>query len=177
MRRTFEEFSAEVYRRCDKIVEKRSDRRVFLTRLAPIALCFVLAFSVFTVMMPRMMSSDDLAPDMDNSSGNMMENDAVENGEDVNGGYFMEIAYVTVYSEDGSTVYKDSDDIWDVFVYVEDYPDDFKYYTKDPSISSAYYKVTVCLRDGTTHYYVLDRLGDQEVREGFKTLMESLENR
>ena len=174
MRRTFDEFSAEVYRRRDAIVEKKKKRRVFMTRLAPIALCLVLSFSVLTVMMPRMLSGNAPAPDMDNSSGSMMENDSVMNGADSNGGYLMEIAYVTVDSEEESTVYSDPDDIWDVFVYVEDYPEDFKYYKNDPSIQNVYYKVTVCLRDGTTHYYVLDRLGDQEVRDGFRILMESL---
>lgn len=184
MRRSFEDFAAEVYRRRDSIKEKRKSRTVFLTYFAPIALCCVLSFSVLTVIMPILLGGNSLAPDMGESSDGVMDNDKNNGGgssDDIAGEqeptYVMEISYITVYSEEARTVYNNAEDIWDVFLYVEDYPDDFKYYSGNPSTDGgAYYKVMVCLRDGTTHYYLLDKLGDVEITAGFQALMERLNN-
>ncbi len=183
MRRSFEAFSAEVYRRRDNIKEKRRKRHIFVTYLAPIALCFVLSFSALTVIMPLLLSGKNAAPDssgdsiMDNGDINNKPNYDAEGDSDGDSGYLLEISYITVYSDEGRTVYNDADDIWDVFLYVEDYPEDFKYYSGNPSAAGgAYYKVMVCLRDGTTHYYLLDKLGDVEITAGFQALMERLNN-
>ena len=188
MRRSFEEFSAEVYRRRDNIKKKRKQKTVFLTYFAPIALCFVLSFSALTVIMPILLSGNSNAPNMNDGSDNIMdEGDGGNNsdGDSVSGegkpddkpNYVIEISYITVYTEEGRTVYNDTEDIWDVFLYVEDYPEEFKRYKGNPSTDGADYKVMVCLRDGTTHYYLLDELGDEEVRAGFQALMESLSKR
>ena len=181
MRRSFEDFTAEVYRRRDTIKEKRKKRRVFVTYLAPIALCFVLSFSALTVIMPILLSGKNAAPDsagdsvMDNGNINNKPNYDTEDDSDEDSGYLLEISYITVYSDEGRTVYNKADDIWDVFLYVEDYPEDFQYYKGNPSTDGgAYYKVMVCLRDGTTHYYLLDTLGSEEITAGFRALMESL---
>ena len=187
MRRSFEEFSAEVYRRRDNIKEKRKRRTVFLTYFAPIALCFVLSFSALTVIMPILLSGNSNAPNMndgimDNEGVDVNRPDGEQSGGDIGEenekpSYVIEISYITVYTEEGRTVYNDAEDIWDVFLYVEDYPEEFRHYKGNPSTDGADYKVMVCLRDGTTHYYLLDELGDEEVREGFQALMESLSKR
>lgn len=186
MRRSFDEFSAEVYRRRDSVKEKRKRRTVFLTYFAPIALCCVLSFSVLTVIMPILLGGNSLAPDMGEDTDGVMDSNGKPNGgsssdDDVGEQeptYVMEISYITVYSDEGRTVYNNADDIWDVFLYVEDYPDDFKYHSGNPSADGGdYYKVMVCLRDGTTHYYLLDKLGDEEITAGFQALMESLSKR
>ena len=181
MRRSFEDFTVEVYRRRDVIKEKRKKRRVFVTYLAPIALCFVLSFSALTVIMPILLSGENAAPGvngdsvMDNEDINGKPNYGPEEDFDGGAGYLMEISYITVYSGEGRTVYNKADDIWDVFLYVEDYPEEFKYYSGNPSLDGgAYYKVMVCLRDGTTHYYLLDKLSDEEITAGFRALMERL---
>ena len=151
-----------------------------MTYLAPIALCFVLSFSALTVIMPILLSGKNAAPD--SAGDSVMDNGDINNGPsfeteepDGGAGYLLEISYITVYSDEGRTVYNNADDIWDVFLYVEDYPEDFQYYKGNPSTDGgAYYKVMVCLRDGTTHYYLLDKLGDEEITAGFQALMESL---
>jgi len=186
MRRSFEDFAAEVYRRRDNIKEKRKRRTVFLTYFTPIALCFVLSFSVLTVIMPILLSGKDAAPDMNDGSDNIMNSEDAGSNSGGNGSdndsfgeqkpnYVIEISYITVYSDKGRTVYNNADDIWNVFLYVEDYPEDFEYSKSNPDTGDgAYYKVMVCLRDGTTHYYLLNELGDEEVRVGFQALMDSL---
>ena len=174
MRRSFEEFSAEVYRRSEQIKEKRKTRRVLITYLAPIALCLVLSLSVFTRVVPILLGSKNQAPNGDNGilEG---EGDRFDSLVDNNGGYTIAISYITVYTDEGRTVYNTPDDIWDVFLYVEDYPDEFKYSKNFSSGGDgAYYKVMVCLRDGSTCYYTLNRLGNEEVVNGFRDLMEGL---
>lgn len=185
MRRSFEDFTAEVYRRRDSIKEKRKRRTVFLTYFAPIALCCFLSFSVLTVIMPILLGGNSLAPDMGENTDGVLDNNTPNGGgtsEDVMGEqeptYVMEISYITVYSGEGRTVYNNAEDIWDVFLYVEDYPDAFNYYSGNPSTDGgSYYKVMVCLRDGTTHYYLLDRISDEEITAGFQKLMETLNKR
>ena len=174
MRRSFDEFSAEVYRRSEEIKGKRKKRRELVTYLVPVALCFVLSFSVFTRVMPILLGSKNQAPDGDNGivEGN---DDRFDLLVDNNGGYTIAISYITVYTDEGRTVYNAPDDIWDVFLYVEDYPEEFKYSKNFSSGGEgAYYKVMVCMRDGATHYYTLSRLSDDEVINGFRELMERL---
>ncbi|MBQ9116957.1 MAG: hypothetical protein IJY04_08025 [Clostridia bacterium] len=192
MRRSFADFSAEVYRRRDDPVTRRKKTRVFLTYFAPIAICLTLFFSsVLTI--PFLLKGGSSAPGSGGNNDIMDGDNSPDYGNDPSGGnndgkpgdgdngdvsYPIAISYVTVYTESGRTVYNDADDIWDVFMYVEDYPDSFKYSEnapKDPD--GAYYKVMVCLRDGTTFYYLLDRLDEDEVANGFSELMQKIDGR
>ena len=176
MRRSFDEFSAEVYRRGEEIKEKRKKRRVFITYLAPIALCFILSFSVLTGVMPILLSGKNEAPGGDSYvDAEGEKNNVTQEEGSSNGGYTIAISYITVYTDEGRTVYNEPDDIWDVFLYVEDYPEEFKYSKNFSSGGEgAHYKVMVCMRDGATHYYTLSRLSDDEVINGFRDLMERL---
>ncbi|MBR2461248.1 MAG: hypothetical protein IKB34_08495 [Clostridia bacterium] len=177
MRRSFEDFSAEVFRRRDVEIEKRKKQRAIITYLAPLAICLTLFFST-VVVMPQLLKggsgafdSDDDIMDGENSDN---QGDVTDKGEDKI--YPIAISYITVYTEQGRRVYSNAEDVWDVFLYVEDYPDAFIYSGEAPDTPmGAYYKVMVCLRDGTVHYYLLDNLTDDEIVSGFEHLLDSMD--
>lgn len=179
MRRTFEEFSAEVYRRRDFIKEKQRHRAWLVNRIAPIALCFVMCITVAVFVMPLLLKGNIIDGELNGGLGddsNSVDNADGDRDTESNGGYVIAISYLSVEYGDESIVYSDADDIWEVFLYVEDYPEDFRYYGKEPFYnSSTYYKVTVRLRDGTTHYYILNRVNSKEIADGLSELMSALD--
>ena len=121
MRMSIEDFTAEVYKRRDEIKEKRKRRAMAIKYLVPIALCFVLSFSMITVVMPILLSGKsgvtEGKPDngIDGNSG-IIKEESNDNSEIGGTGYLIEISYVTVYSAEGRTVYNNAEDIWDVFL-------------------------------------------------------------